>query len=134
MYWMAIGPVENWKLTLEGDKIWGIQPRYDKQWERATPGDTVLFYAITPVKGVIGYGTILSKMRDNKPIWPQEVKQGCALWPLRFTLDIGFCLALTDWGIKRMRVSHRQAVLQKGFQKIKDEGALSLLEALRSNS
>lgn len=131
---MAILPVENWKLPLEGDKIWGIQPKYDKQWEWATPADTVLFYATSPVKGVIGYGTILSKMRDNKPIWPQEVKQGSALWPLRFTLDIEFCLALRDWETKRVRVSHREAVLQKGFQKIKEELARALMEALQSNS
>ena len=133
MYWMAIGPVENWKLSLEGNKVWGMQPRYQKQWEQIELGDSVLFYATTPVKGVIGYGTINSKMQNDKLIWPQEVEQGRTLWPLRFIFEIVFCLSLNEWETKRARVSHQVAVLQKSFQKINEEVACSLIEAIQTN-
>ncbi len=59
--------------------------------------DVLLFYAMRPVAGIIGYGTIKTKFRQTKPLWPQELAKGNVIWPLRFELNVGYCLPPARW-------------------------------------
>lgn len=133
MYWIAIGPSENWKTTIQGKKIWGLVRRHQIPWNRVTGGDTLLFYATRPVQGLIGYGKIRSKKIDETPLWPQEVEAKHALWPLRLLLDIEFCLNSEQWETKRIPLP-KGIFIPRGFQQVKDDLAKSAIEALRESS
>jgi len=131
-WWIVKGPPENWEVAFEKGNIWGVTSRYEKLWQQMKEGDGVLFYATSPVKGLIGYGTVRSVFRDEKPFWPAEVREGKALWPLRFSFDISFLLPNDQWEAKSIRVSPRQSVLQRGLQRIKGEIAKELVDSLES--
>jgi hypothetical protein len=131
--WLAVGPPENWEISLEKG-VWGIPPTYEKAWGRVAPGDTVFFYATAPVKGVIGYGEIRATKRESTPLWPQEVKEGRALWPLRVELEVKASLPRQQWEYRRVTVQRRGLVLQRAFQRLTDARAQELLEALTSSS
>ena len=57
-FWLAIGPVENWERALEAEGLWGVRERYQTTWNKVNKGDTLIFYAMKPVKGVIGQSHI----------------------------------------------------------------------------
>jgi len=83
-YWLAIGPPDNWEIGIK-KKIWGVTPRHSKAWGLVEQGDTVFFYAMTPVKGLIGYGTVAKTKVDEKPFWPQEISEKQSYWPFRIS-------------------------------------------------
>jgi hypothetical protein len=61
-YWMAVGSVENWNEAFRLGNIWGLEPKRQTLWESVEVNDVLLFYAMKPVAGVIGYGTITTKL------------------------------------------------------------------------
>src|SRR5437870_3811498 len=101
-YWMAVGSVRNWNEAFRLGNIWGLEPKRLNLWERVEPGDMLLFYAMRPVAGVIGYGTIKTKFRQTQPLWPEEIAAGKVLWPLRFELDVGYCVPPDQWEVGRI--------------------------------
>lgn len=127
-YWLAVGPVENWKISLERE-VWGLPATYLRSWEKVQAEDIIVFYATVPARGVIGYGVVTSIKRQREPIWPEEVEIESALWPLRLYFQSKVCLALEQWEVKSIRPPS-QIPLRRAFQRLRDESARKLLLAL----
>ena len=86
-YWTLSGTLENWRIGLERG-VWGVSERAKPLWEKVEKGDIVVFYATHNV-GVLGYGVVVEKFESREPLWPEEVRQGRALWPYRIRIRVG---------------------------------------------
>ena len=120
-YWLAVGPEQNLRLSLD-KKVWGISERYRTAWGKVTKDDVVVFYAMKPIKGIIGYGKVLSKRREYKPLWDQEVKERTTFWPLRMKLEYLSVLPHNKWESNRLPLPplSEGITLQRSFQRLKD--------------
>jgi len=128
--WIAVGPPENWEKALEGENIWGVPQRYEKLWSEMREGDLLFFYVTSPVKGVVGYGRILSTFREEEPFWPQEQKEGRALWPLRMKFKPEALLPKERWAEKAVRLSRGELMPRRALQKANRELSQKLLNSL----
>lgn len=96
--WVAVGDEANWERGLDHG-IWGLMRELEHHWDRAQPGDLVLFYCKAPVKKVFGAGVIRSKFRQTVPLWKEELEAGRCIWPFRFEFDPLYVLPLRSWRI-----------------------------------
>lgn len=128
-YWLAIGPTENWDFGLGKGGIWGVKERYHKTWERMGKNDVLFFYAMKPVKGIVGYGTIVSRERRSEPFWPEEKKGGMALWPLHLHVKADFCLSRDEWETQAVPLPalSQGITIQRAIQELRKEVAEDLL-------
>jgi len=127
-YWLVVGSSKNWDIAFNHGNIWGLKQTQRHLWERLDENDKVLFYATHPVKGIIGFGIVRTKFKQNKPLWPDEVKQNKIIWPLRFEFDIGFCLPPDKWGSDK--VISKELWPRAGFQLIAENLGKELLSSL----
>jgi len=95
--WILSGFQQNWKIALQQGGIWGVKERLKGLWLGLKKGDTAIFYATSPVKGIIGFGRIRDKFVQDKPLWPDEEEQRKVLYPYRFDFDIEYCLPSDRW-------------------------------------
>jgi hypothetical protein len=130
-WWLAVGRPDYWQIAFEHGNIWGLRstPRHIALWERLSQGDKLLFYATSPISGVIGYGVMRTKFRQDKPLWPQEVKENKVIWPCRFEFDVEYCLPQDKWKTHKIVSVPLKAVVQSGFQAISAESAREIVEA-----
>ena len=131
-WWLAVGSPKNWQTAFEYGSIWGLQAttRQTTLWESISQGDYVLFYATSPVSGIIGYGVVRTKFRQDKPLWPQEVREGKVIWPHRFEFDVKFCFPQDRWGTQRIVSDAVRAIARGGFQAIREELANEVIKGL----
>jgi len=129
-YWLAIGPEQNLRLSLNR-KIWGMNEHYHRTWEKVKKDDIVVFYAMKPIKGIIGYGKVLSKSKEYKPLWDQEVKVGTALWPLRMEIEYLYVLPQGKWNSNKLPLPplSEGITIQRSFQRLKDNLAKDIIGA-----
>ena len=133
-YWLVVGPPENWKTAFEHGNIWGLILKQRYLWEKLNEGDSVLFYATKPVSGLIGYGVIKTKFRQDKPFWPQEITEGKVRWPLRFEFDVGHCLVPDEWNTKNITSDALKLKVGIGFHQIESEFAQQMISQLEPTS
>lgn len=86
-YWVLTGDRENWRRGIS-DRIWGVVPKLQPQWEALQRGDFLFFYAEAPASRIFGTGIVRDKFRQDRPLWVDEVQAGKVLYPHRFTFDI----------------------------------------------
>lgn len=131
-WWLAVGSPKNWQTAFEYGSIWGLQAttRQTGLWETISPGDYVLFYATSPVSGMIGYGVVRTKFRQDKPLWPQEIREGKVIWPHRFEFDVKFCFPQDRWETQKIVSDAARAIARGGFQAIREELANELIRDL----
>lgn len=96
-WWIAAGPAKYWQTAFNFGKIWGVTDKKYAQWNRLSNGDYVLFYATKPVSGIIGYGVVRTKFKQDRPLWPKEIEEGRVIWPYRFEFDVEYCLPQDKW-------------------------------------
>jgi len=101
-YWLVVGTIQNWHTAFEHGNIWGLKERQRHLWQSLDENDKVLFYATRPVGGIIGYGVVQTKFKQNQPLWPDELKEYKVIWPLRFEFDVEFCLSTDKWVSEKM--------------------------------
>ena len=101
-YWLVVGAVRNWITAFEQGNIWGLRKTQQHLWDSISENDKVLFYATQPVSGIIGHGIIRTKFRQDKPLWPEEVRKHEVIWSLRFEFDVESCLPQEDWKTKKL--------------------------------
>jgi predicted RNA-binding protein len=123
-YWMAVGSVDNWNEAFRVGNIWGLEPKRQSLWESVEVNDVLLFYAMRPVAGVIGYGTIKTKFRQTQPLWPEEIRRGEVLWPLRFEINVGYCVPPDKWEVGK--ISSEVLRFRAGLSFRKMDAALGL--------
>ncbi len=99
---MAVGTVQNWNEAFRIGNIWGLEPKRLGLWDNVELNDVLLFYAMRPVAGIIGYGTIKTKFRQTQPLWPEEVNSGKVIWPLRFEINVEYCLPPDKWELSKI--------------------------------
>lgn len=106
-WWVLVGSEENWDHAIQGATgIWGVRdsPVLKRHWENLKKGDYVLFYAKRPIKGVIGYGQIESKNKQNVPIWPDEQREARVIYPWRFYFNINHILSPKLWNEESLKI------------------------------
>jgi len=117
-YWLAIGSPKNWQTAFDHGNLWGLKENQRDLWEHLERGDILLFYAGTPVSGVIGYGSVGNKLMQDAPLWPEEVSQDKVLWPFRVELAVEYCLPQDQWETRKsanpdlIRRARRRQMLQ----------------------
>jgi len=129
-YWVAVGPTEHWEIAFGQGNIWGLttSARNKALWTSISEGDHILFYATSPVSGVIGYGIIKTKFKQDKPLWPQEIKEHKVIWFYRFEFDVTYCLPKGKW--KTDRVVSKGLLPRRGFHILQQEFAEQIVEIL----
>ncbi|MBI4166211.1 MAG: EVE domain-containing protein [Acidobacteria bacterium] len=128
-YWLVVGSPEHWQVAFENGNVWGLQAIKKRWWERITEGDGLVFYVTRPVGGAIGLGRVITKFKQDKPLWPVEIQKGEVLWPLRFEFDVEFCFPPAQWETSRLEIDSLKAIVQAGFQPLKDKGREVALQA-----
>lgn len=128
-YWLAIGPADNWEIGIK-KKIWGVTPRHSKAWNQVQNGDTVFFYAMTPVKGLVGYGIVANTKVDEKPFWPQDFSEKQSYWPFRISFEETKALPRKDWATSRIATGREGIVFQRAFQSVDEKRARGWQKAL----
>jgi len=92
-HWIAFGPEEAWNIALLKHKgIWGIRERFYPEWKALENDDIMFFFITKTIKGVVGVGRIGNKFIQDKPLWPDEKKEGIVIYPLRFEFNIDYLL------------------------------------------
>jgi predicted RNA-binding protein len=121
-YWLAVGSPKNWETAFIHRSIWGLKDTQRHLWESLQENDEVIFYATSPVKGVIGHGVVRTKFPQSSPLWPDEIKQRKVIWPLRFEFDVGFRLPQGKWTTEK--IVSKELMPRAGFQPLsRDLGA-----------
>lgn len=130
-YWIVAGLLENWQLAFEHGRIWGLRPRLQDRWERIQEGDKILIYVMKPVGGIVGYGTIRRKFKQDKPLWPDEIKRNEVIWPYRFDFDVDYLLPQDRWDKDRVVTKHIRLMAPIAPQVIKDDEAANVIRLLK---
>lgn len=97
-------------------------------------GDVLLFYAGRPVGGVIGFGIVKAKARQERtPIWEDEVRAGRVLYPLRIEFDAQFCFPLETWQERAVLPPSLKPLVRAGFQPLRPAIAGEIIRQLSPN-
>ena len=112
--WILTGNEENWNLAVS-DKLWGIREgRLKMYWDKLEKGDILLFYAQSPIGGLIGLGLVESKFKQDKPLWPDEIRENRVIYPYRFGFDVVYYLPQT-WKEKNINIADLKPALRGGI-------------------
>jgi len=128
-YWLAVGTIKNWHTAFKYRNIWGLKETQRHLWESLKENDKMLFYATSPVSGIIGHGIIRTNFKQRQPIWPDEIKQRKVIWPLRFEFDVKFCLPPDKW--VTAKVTSKELWPRAGFQLISKDISENLISTMR---
>jgi len=131
-WWLVVGNLKNWQTAFEHGNIWGLKAtaRHTALWKRISQGDHLLFYATSPVSGIIGYGVVRTKFRQDKPLWPKEIEEDKVIWPHRFEFDVEYCIPQDRWRIRKIVSDRIKTIVQGGFQTIGEEVAREIVKEL----
>ncbi|MGB8707360.1 MAG: hypothetical protein WCD72_05345 [Dehalococcoidia bacterium] len=132
-YWIAVGIPANWTEAFRSGNIWGLKQTQKHYWENLHENDIILFYATNPVAGVIGYGSVQTKFRQDQPLWPEEIREGKVIWPLRFEFTVEYCLPPDKWQTNRTTSDTLKFKSRFGFQGAEPQLAEKLISDFRLN-
>lgn len=102
--WILVGNEENWETALQ-DSIWGARKNLKERWDKLKRGDILVFYISRPVSGVIGFGRVETKFKQDVPLWKDEIRASQVIYPFRFEFKIDYALPLTDWRDKCINIA-----------------------------
>jgi hypothetical protein len=130
-FWLAVGRHINWLTTFAFEWIWGLRETQRHHWEAIQEHrDLVFFYVTVPVGGVVGYGAVRTKLRQNSPRWPEELDRNEVIWPLRFEFDVLSALPPATWKEQRVFREDLKLRARGGFQRVDHQVAQELMRAL----
>lgn len=129
--WILTGNEENWEIAVR-DKVWGVREgRLKNYWNKLEKGDLLLFYAKAPVKGLIGLGVVESKFKQDRPLWPDEIREKRVIYPYRFGFQIVYYLP-DSWKEKRIDVGDFRLPYQSGINPLTNsDTARELLQRVK---
>jgi len=127
-YWLVVGTIQNWRTAFEHGNIWGLKETQRHLWQSLGENDGLLFYVTQPVGGIIGYGVVRTKFKQNQPLWPQELREHKVIWTLRFEFDVEFCLSPDKW-VSEKTVSN-ELWPRAGFQLLSQDIGERLVSAM----
>jgi len=118
-FWILTGTEENWETALNQGNIWGIREgNLVKRWKKLQKGDLLVFYAKSPVKGVIGVGKLESKFKQDRPLWPDEIRANKVIYPYRFDFQILRILSPERWLHEAISISDLSVGIQAGVNPV----------------
>src|SRR3972149_3378616 len=128
-YWLPVGTPQNWKIAFDLGNTWGLKNKGPQaaNWRQVQIGDVLIFYSVSPVKGIIGYGVVQQKLKQDTPLWPEETAKKEVIWPLRLIFEVRACLSPDRWVEDKVvndRVSFRAKM---GFRPLLDDLATEVL-------
>jgi predicted RNA-binding protein len=103
-FWILCGKPEHWVVGLK-DGIWGLIPKFQGKWKYLKQGDLLVFYATSPLSGVIGIGRSQAKFKQNQPLWPDELMEKEVLYPFRFEFQPEYVLPEKEWKSKKIKLA-----------------------------
>ncbi len=103
-FWILCGRPEHWVVGLK-DGIWGLIPKFQGKWKYLKQGDWLVFYATSPISGVIGIGRAQAKFKQNQPLWPDELTKNEVLYPFRFEFQSEYALPEAEWKSKKIKLA-----------------------------
>jgi predicted RNA-binding protein len=101
-YWVLTGDRENWRRGIT-DRIWGVVPKLKSSWESLQREDFLFFYAKAPTSAIFGTGIVRDKFLQDRPLWPDEIRERKVLYPFRFTFDILAFIDEERWASEGVR-------------------------------
>lgn len=127
-YWVLSGTAENWITALEGN-IWGVREgNLKKLWERMSNGDILFFYCLSPVSGVIGFGKCQAKFKQDKPLWPDEIRENKVIYPYRWQFEPTYVLPRLEWTSRNISLGGDIKIgYRAGLNPAKDAASIALL-------
>ena len=127
-YWVLSGTVENWETALEGN-IWGVREgSLKKLWEKISNGDILFFYCLSPVSGIIGFGKCQAKFKQDKPLWPYEIKENRVIYPYRWQFETIYVLPKSEWRIRKIHLGREIKIKYRaGLSPIRSIASIALL-------
>jgi len=130
-HWLVVGTKKNWETSFKNGNIWGLKDFRELAalWNLLQEGDRILLYVSSPVSGIVGCGTVSTKFRQTKPLWPEEIRRGQVVWPLRFEFDLEYCLAPNLWESRAYKETNLQLITRMVFQCIPE----SVVQAVRKH-
>lgn len=116
------------------NKVWGASPKLKHLWGRMNKGDHLFFYTTRPISGIIGHGKAEERFIGDKPLWPDEIREGRVKYPYRIRFKIISALEESDWRRKRVSITGLNVVFYHGVNAIFDKRAyeklINLMEKL----
>lgn len=80
--WIILGPSESWETAIEHKGIWDLKEMLYPEWKAMEKGEILFFHATSPIAGVIGFGRFNTRFIQDKPSWPDEMKEKRVIYPL----------------------------------------------------
>lgn len=134
MIWILTGNEENWETAFNSGNIWGVREGgLVNRWKKLQKGDLLVFYAKSPVKGFIGVGKVESKFKQDKPLWPDEVRVKTVIYPYRFDFQILGVLPPDKWGSESVNVDNLPISIQSGLNPVSKQETIDEIVARLSD-
>ena len=132
-YWLAVGTPQNWKTAFDLANTWGLKSKGPQaaNWKQVEIGDILIFYAVSPVKGIIGYGVVQQKLKQDTPLWPEEIAKHEVIWPLRLIFEVRYCLSPDRWAEDKVINDPVSFRAKMGFREISKTLATEVLAPFR---
>lgn len=129
-YWLTVGAPEQWNTAFSHGNTWGLVTRQQHFWNELAENDVILIYITKPVSGLVGFGIVKTKFKQDKPLWPQEIAEGKVRWPLRFEFDVTYCLPPDEWNTKRITSDALKLKVGIGFHPVEPEFSQQMISNL----
>nr|BAJ49214.1 hypothetical protein HGMM_F32B02C09 [Candidatus Caldarchaeum subterraneum] len=129
--WVLTGSSENWERGLTAS-IWGVTNKLKTRWEAVSRGDVLLFYCTAPVRGIIGYGKVKNKYKQDTPFWGEEIEQNRVIWPYRIEFEVDYVLPRPDWEEKAVKAKLGKITIA-GISSVADQSLVQQLWGEMSN-
>jgi len=129
-FWLSSGPAENWEVSIREGGIWAVEdkPTLLTRWQKMQIGDFIVFYVSAPVSGIVGFGTITEKFKDERTlIWPWEKKYNKVRWPYRFRFNVTHVLPKQEWQENKIPISALRINRGSGLNHIVTKDAIIAL-------
>ena len=101
--WILVGNEESWETALQ-DSIWGAKKNLKNRWDKIEKGDILVFYISRPVSGIVGFGRVETKFKQNKPLWKDEIRGNKVIYPFRFEVKIDYALPINEWRQRKINI------------------------------
>jgi hypothetical protein len=125
-YWLLTGNMENWEKALS-EGMWGVTENFKGRWEELNEDDSIFLYAVKPIAGIIGLGIVKKKLKQDRPLWREEIKAKKVIWPYRFEFSIEYSPSRDKWSNAQVKAKEVGKRVIAGITQIKDQKLVELL-------